>query len=140
VYESFWKHKQVTSLERLSKELVFCVNSIGLTEPAGNWRTATETLWPVRAGNSAILAFETLKTVGGGAPSRVLMPVNVKKLLSRMVTFGGTIKSERISGSPPITVWKIAKEITSLNINSCLNVLRAMIEKLKAKVEAYRMC
>ncbi|KAK7822220.1 germin-like protein 9-3 [Quercus suber] len=67
----------------------------------------------LRAGNSANLAFETLKAVGGGARSRILMPVNVKKLLSMLVTFGGTIKSEVISASPAITVWKIAKERTT---------------------------
>jgi len=38
-----------------------------LIEPAGYWRTAKETLWPLRAGNSAKLAFVTLKVVGGFA-------------------------------------------------------------------------
>ena len=61
------------------------------------------------------------------------MPVNVKKLLSMLVTFGGTVKSKVISASPVITVWKIAKERTSLNIISCLNVLRAIVGKLKEK-------
>jgi len=61
------------------------------------------------------------------------MPVNVKKLLSMLVTFGGAVKSEVISASPAITIWKIAKERTSLNIISCLNVLRAIVGKLKEK-------
>ncbi|KAA8544267.1 hypothetical protein F0562_022279 [Nyssa sinensis] len=36
----------------------------GLTPPAGNWSTARETLWPFRAGNSAMLTSVTLKFGG----------------------------------------------------------------------------
>ena len=127
MHESFWKYKQVTRLECLSKELVCRVNKSnlkgaikekqelswagmvwgGLTEPDGYCRIAYETLWSLRAGNSAMLALVTLKAVGRGAWIRILMPVNVKKLLSTLVTLGWTIKSEVISGSPAITVWKI---------------------------------
>ena len=112
-----------------------------MTEPAGYWRTAYETLWPLRAGNSAMLAFKTLKVVGGAARTIALMPVYVKKLPSTLVTFGGTIKSEMMSASPAIAIWKIANARTSLNINSCLHVIKAMAEKLKAKKKgAYRIC
>ena len=75
-----------------------------MIEPAEYWRTAKETLWPLRAGNSAKLAFVTLKVVGGFALWRALKLVNVKKSPSTLVTFGGTKKSEVISASPAITI------------------------------------
>lgn len=80
-----------------------------------------------------MLAFKTLKVVGGAARTIALVPVYVKKLPSTLVTFSGTIKSEMMSASPAIAIWKIAR--TSLNINSCLHVIKAMAEKLKAKKE-----
>lgn len=67
--------------------------------PAGNWRTAKETLWPSRAGNSALLAFVTLK-VGGVSSARVRRrAVKVNKFESTEVAFGGTMRSVRMSGS-----------------------------------------
>ena len=97
-----------------------------MTEPAGYWRTAEETLWPFRAGNSAILAFRTLKVVGNGASTRTLMPVKVKTFPSTMVVFGGTMKSEMMSGSPAIAIRRAIKAIASVN-NLCLYSMMAMV-------------
>lgn len=71
--------------------------------PDGNWRTVYETLWPLRVGNSAKVAFNTLKVVGGAPPTRARMPVNVKKFASTVVV-GATMKSLSMSGSPAIAV------------------------------------
>lgn len=72
---------------------------------------------------------------------RIPATIYLKKLPSTLVTFGGTIKSEMMSASPAIAIWKIANARTSLNINSCLHVIKAMAEKLKAKKKgAYRIC
>jgi len=97
--------------------------------PAANSRTAIETLCPLRAGNSVKAALETLKAVGGPAAIRERMPVNVKKFPSS-VTFGGTIKSERMSGSPAVAIFMMANDEISSEKNLTAKVLKAMEEKL----------
>lgn len=82
----------------------------GLRVPFAYSSTAKETLCPLRAGNSAMLAFNALKVVGGSDPTKERMPVNVKKFPSIMVTFGLVKKSERISGSPAVVTWMMANE------------------------------
>lgn len=75
-----------------------------------------ETLCPLRAGNSALLAFQAVKAVvlaGGPDLTSVRMPVNVNKLPSTVVTFAGTMKSERMSGFPAIASWMMENEKTS---------------------------
>jgi len=80
--------------------------------PAANSRTAIETLCPLRAGNSVKAALETLKKF----PSTV--------------TFGGTIKSERMSGSPAVAIFMMANDEISSEKNLTAKVLKAMEEKL----------
>lgn len=86
----------------------------GLVAATGNSRTAYETLWPLRAENSAMLAFKTLKAGGGSVPIIDLKPVNVKKLLSipvlERLVVAGTTKSVRISGSLAIALPIMAKD------------------------------
>ena len=53
-------------------------------------------------------------------------PVNVKKFPSTLVTFGGTIKSVRMSGSPAIAIWMMANEEISSEKNFMVKVLEAM--------------
>lgn len=77
--------------------------------PPGNSRIAYETLCPSRAGNSTLVAFNTLKAetmLLGEKMAR--KPVKVKKLPLGMV-LGGTMKSVRISGSPAVDICKMAK-------------------------------
>jgi hypothetical protein len=83
----------------------------------------------LRAGNSATLALKTLKAVGGPAVTTERMPVNVKKFPS-IVTFGGAIKSERMSGSPAVASWMMANEEISSEKNFMEKVLEAMEENL----------
>lgn len=85
--------------------------------PAGNSRAAYETLCPSRAGNSTLPAFNALKA-GSGAPCvRTRKPVNVKKFAST-VTFGGTIKSDRMLGSLAMVVFTMVstKMISERNL------------------------
>jgi hypothetical protein len=95
----------------------------GLVEPAGNSRTAIETLCPFRAGNSVKAALETLKAVGRPLPTRERMPVNVKKFPST-VTFGGAIKSVRMFGSAAAAIWMMANEEINTEKNFMAKVLR----------------
>jgi hypothetical protein len=53
------------------------------------------------------------------------MPVNVKKFPST-ATFGGTIKSERMSGSPAVAILMMANEEISSERNFMAKVLEAM--------------
>lgn len=53
------------------------------------------------------------------------MPVNVKNF-SSIVTFAGTMKSERMSGSQAIAIWMMANEKTSGEKNVMEKVLEAM--------------
>ena len=88
-----------------------------------------EILCPLRAENSALLAFQAVKVVvlvGGPDLTSVRMLVNVKKLPSTVVTFAGTIKSERISGSPAIAIWTMENEKTNNEKNVMEKVLEAM--------------
>ena len=57
--------------------------------------------------------------------------VKVKKLPSTLVTFGGTIKSERISGSPAVAIWMTANEEISSEKNFMMKVLEATEENLR---------
>lgn len=87
-----------------------------------------ETLCPLRAGNSAMLAFQAVKAValvGGPDLTSARMPVNVKNF-SSFVTFAGTMKSERMSGSQAIAIWMMANEKTSGEKNVMEKVLEAM--------------
>ena len=97
-------------------------------EPGGKKRTSMEILCPLRAGNSALLAFQAVKVVVLGGPdlTSVRMLVNVKKLPSTVVTFAGTIKSERISGSPAIAIWMMENEKTNSEKNVMEKILEAM--------------
>ena len=84
---------------------------------------------PLRAGSSAKLIFETLKVVVG---TRKRMPVNVKKLASTVVTLGGTMKLERMSGSPALAIWMMGNEEISSEKNFMVEVLEAMeLENLR---------
>ena len=77
--------------------------------PPGNSRIAYETLCPSRAGNSTLVAFNTLKSetvLLGEKMTR--KPVKVKKLPSGMV-LGGTMKSVRMSRSPALDICMMAK-------------------------------
>ena len=77
--------------------------------PPGNSRIAYETLCPSRAGNSTLVAFNTLKSetvLLGKKMTR--KPVKVKKLPSDMVVLGGTMKSVRMSGSPALDISMMA--------------------------------
>ena len=56
-------------------------------------------------------------------------PVNVKKFSSTLVTFGGTIKSVKMSGSPAIASWMMANEEISSEKNFMVKVLEAMEER-----------
>ena len=58
----------------------------------------------LRAGNSARLAFKTLKVTGGWAMTRACILVNVKKFPLTEVRFDGTMKSEMILASPAIAI------------------------------------
>jgi hypothetical protein len=97
--------------------------------PAANSRTAMETLCPLRARNSVKAALETLKAVGRPPRTTERMPVNVKKFPSTL-TFGGTIKSERMSGSPAVAIFMIANDEISSEKNLMAKVLEAMEKKL----------
>nr|GEZ25434.1 hypothetical protein [Tanacetum cinerariifolium] len=56
-----------------------------------------------------MLAFDTLKVVGKGLPTRDLIPMNVKKFPSSgPCKFAGTIKSVRISASPAVDMLRVA--------------------------------
>lgn len=79
---------------------------------------AVETLCPLRAGNSAMLAFDTLK-IGGSSPSIMLcIPVKVKKFPS-MASFeelAGITKSVRMSGSLAVTTVIIRRKMRDLKM------------------------
>ena len=55
--------------------------------------------------------------------------MNVKKVPSMSVTFGGTIKSVRMSGSPAIAIWMMANEEISSEKNFMVKVFEAMEER-----------
>jgi glycine/serine hydroxymethyltransferase len=59
------------------------------------------------------------------------MPVNVKKFSSTFVTFAGTMKSERMSASPAVAIWRMASEEISSEKNFMVKVLEAMKENLR---------
>ncbi|GLU19165.1 hypothetical protein SLE2022_354290 [Rubroshorea leprosula] len=105
VHQSLGKYKHVPCLQRLVEKLVSRVQKPnlqgtideekklcrarmgvgrGLVVPAGYWRTAKDTLCPIRAGNSSALAFVTLKLVGNGDPRTARMSIKVKKLPSTL--------------------------------------------------------
>jgi hypothetical protein len=54
------------------------------------------------------------------------MPLKVKKFPSTLVTFAGTMKSERMSGSPATAIWMMAFEKISSEKNFMVKVLEAM--------------
>lgn len=61
-----------------------------------------------------MLAFETLKVAGNGAPTSDRIPVKVKKFPSSgPPTLGGTMKSVRMSGSPAMDTVRMAHTIAS---------------------------
>ena len=80
-----------------------------------------------------MLAFKTLKAVGGAALTRTRMPINVKKFPSTVVTLVGTMKSKRMSRSPAFTIWTIANEEISSEKNFIVKVLEAMEENLRCR-------
>lgn len=70
---------------------------------------AVETLCPLRAGNSAMLAFDTLK-IGGSSPSIMLrIPVKVKKFPS-MASF------EELAG---IANYKVCEDVRITCCDDC---------------------
>lgn len=96
----------------------------GLTLPPGNSRIAYETLCPSRAGNSALLAFSTLKAEIVLGENMGRKPVKVKKLPSGVV-LGGTMKSVRMSGSPADDICMMVA--TDMITVSTLKVVEDMI-------------
>jgi hypothetical protein len=73
-----------------------------------------------------MLTFEAVKDIGGLAPTRDRKAVKVNNLPSTFVTFGGTIKSEIISASPDIAIWKQAKIRTNIKMKPWLIVFEAI--------------
>ena len=65
----------------------------------------------------------------GRASLKKVTQVNVKKFSSTLVTFGGTIKSVKMSGSPAIASWMMANEEISSEKNFMVKVLEAMEER-----------
>ncbi|KAJ6900860.1 hypothetical protein NC652_026831 [Populus alba x Populus x berolinensis] len=84
---------------------------------SGSANAGTVSVPTTVAGNSGMLTFEAVKDVGGLAPTRDRKAVQVNNLPSTFVTFGGTIKSEIISASPDIAIWKQAKIRTDTKTN-----------------------
>ena len=58
-------------------------------------------------------------------PDKCTHAVNMKNF-SSIMTFAGTMKSERMSGSPAIAIWIIANEKTSSEKKVMEKVLEAM--------------
>lgn len=78
-----------------------------------------------------MLALKTLNAVGGFAPIRERMPVNVKKFPSTMLRFLGTRKSVKMSGSLAVAILTMAYQKTSNEKSFMVRVLEAMEESFE---------